>query len=84
MQEHITTVEIYGLLTQLPSAQPGRTEYNRDVVLKLTRDKEKGEKHFIIYSINGKILIKFKVLDTDEDGKFRYQEQETSEKKDKD
>jgi len=76
LQEHITTVEIYGQLTTLPLGN----EHNKDVTLTLKRDKEKGEKHFIIYSISGKILIKFKVLDTDEDGKFRYQEAE--EKKD--
>lgn len=80
MQEHITTVEIYGLLTQLPLG----TEHNREVTLNLKRDKEKGEKHFILYSASGQILIKFKVLDTDEDGKFRYQETAAKEEEKKD
>lgn len=72
MQEHITTVEIYGLLTTLPLD----TEHNREVTLNIKRDTEKGEKHYILYSTTGQILIKFKVLDTNEDGTFRYQEKQ--------
>ena len=72
MQEHITTVEIYGLLTTLPLD----TEHNQKVTLTIKRDIQKGEKYYILYSATGQILIKFKVLDTDEDGTFRYQEKE--------